>query len=91
MEELLPPSHSSWEPITEAFLAWLGGREKILEPGLAPEPTIKVLAFLALLESDKACTYDDIREIFRKKTVIKGNIPDNTLRTSVLNLGKTLE
>jgi hypothetical protein len=91
VEESISSIYGSWEPVSEAFLEWLGGRENILEPGLIPEPTIKVLAFLALLESDKACTYDDIREIFRKKTVIKGNIPDNTLRTSVLNLGKTLE
>lgn len=91
MEDLLSPSYSSWEPVSEAFLEWLGERERILEPGLAPEPTIKVLTFLALLESNKACTYDEIRAIFRKKMVIKGTIPDNTLRTSVLNLGKTLE
>lgn len=84
-------SSNSWEPISEAFLEWLGDRENILKPGLVPEPTIKVLTFLALLESDKACTYDDLREMFRRKTVIRGNVPDNTLRTSVLNLGRTLE
>lgn len=81
----------SWEPISEEFIKWLDNREEILEPGLTPEPTIKVLTFLALLESNKACTYDEFREIFRKKNVIKGNVPDNTLRTSVLNLGKTLD
>jgi hypothetical protein len=90
-ESLHLNNFSSWEPIPEAFLEWLGNREKLLEPGLIPEPTIKVLTFLALLESDKACTYDDIREIFNKKNVIKGKVPDNTLRTSVLNLGRSLE
>lgn len=82
---------STWEPLPEAFKRWLNNRETILEPGLAPEPTIKVLIFLALVDSEKACTYDDLREIFRKKNIIKGKVPDNTLRTSVLNLGKTLE
>lgn len=90
-EESTHPSYGSWEAISEAFLKWLDGRENTLQPGLTPEPTIKVLTFLALLESDKAYSYDDIREVFQKKAVIKGNIPDNTLRTSVLNLGKTLE
>lgn len=82
---------STWKPITEAFLKWLGDREHILEPGLSPEPTGKVLIFLALLDADKACTYDEIREIFYKRGVIEGNISDNTLRTSVSSLGKTLE
>ncbi len=82
---------TSWEPVTEAFVAWLGDREAILQPGLAPEPTIKVLTFLALVEAGKTCTYDELREMFSKKGVIKGTIPDITLRTSVLNLGKTLE
>lgn len=91
VEERTRTDINQWEPVSDAFLEWLGNRESILEPGLTPEPTIKILIFLALLDSDKACTYDDIREVFRKKHVIKGNIPDNTLRTSVLNLGKTLE
>jgi hypothetical protein len=90
-EHLQTTDANSWKPMSEAFLEWLGNRGNILEPGLAPEPTIKVLTFLALLESTKACTYEDIRQIFRKKNVIQGNIPDNTLRTSALNLGKTLE
>lgn len=80
-----------WEPVSDFFLEWLGNRRNILEPGLLPQPTIKVLTFLALFDSGQALTYDDIREIFRKKKVIKGNIPDNTLRTSVLTLGKTLD
>src|SRR5437868_1604403 len=81
----------SWIPDSDAFLEWLDNREELLEPGLAPEPTIKVLAFLSLLDANKACSYDDIREIFQRKNVIRGNVPDNTLRTSILNLGKTLE
>src|SRR5688572_24545391 len=81
----------TWKPVAGAFLEWLGERENILHPGLIPEPTIKVLTFLALLDAGKACSYEDLREIFSKKKVIEGNIPDNTLRTSVLNLGKTLE
>ncbi len=90
-EKSLNPSNSSWEPISESFLSWLEKKEKILGPGLTPEPTIKVLVFLALLESDTASTYRDIRKIFKIKNVIKGIIPDNTLRTSILNLGKTLQ
>jgi len=91
VEERVIIPNSSWEPLPESFKQWLNNREHILEPGLAPEPTIKVLTFLALVDSEKACTYDDLREIFKTKNVIKGNVPDNTLRTSVLNLGKTLE
>lgn len=82
---------NTWEPISTKFSEWLAGRENLLYPGLSPEPTIKVLIFLALLDSNTACTYEDLKATFSKKGVIKGNIPDNTLRTSVLNLGKTLE
>src|SRR3990167_10210161 len=88
---LTPPEITGWTPISDAFKEWLGNRETILEPGLAPEPTIKLLIFLALLDANKACSYDDIREIIKSKNVINGIVPDNTLRTSVLNLGKTLE
>lgn len=91
IEEPMQTIHSSWEPIVETFFQWVGDREALFHPGLVAEPTIKVLIFLALIEANKACTYDDIRIILREKNVIKGNIPDNTLRTSVLNLGKTLE
>jgi hypothetical protein len=91
VEERAKTEPNNWEPVSDAFLEWLGNRDNILEPGLTPEPTIKILIFLALFDSEKACTYDDLREILRKKHVIKGNIPDNTLRTSVLNLSKTLD
>lgn len=84
-------SSISWEAVPEAFSRWLNNRHKILEPGLFAEPTIKVLIFLALLETDKACSYEEIKQIIYQRNVVKGNIPDNTLRTSVLNLGKTLE
>lgn len=91
VEERLRTDTNSWKPVSAAFLEWLGNRESILEPGLTPEPTIKVLTFLALLDSKKACTYDELKNIFHIKNVIQGNIPDNTLRTSVLNLGKSLD
>lgn len=91
IDESVQIAYSAWEPITESFFQWLGDKESLLNPGLAAEPTIKVLIFLALLEADKAYTYDEIRETFRKKNVIKGNIPDNTLRSSVLSLSKTLD
>ena len=90
-EDQLTIENYTWEPLRHAFEEWLNNRQDILQPGLVPEPTIKVLIFLALLDCGKACTYDDLREIFRHKNVIKGNVPDNTLRTSVLSLGKTLE
>ena len=83
--------NAAWEPISEAFLRWINNRESIFHPGLIPEPTIKIFIFLALLDANKACTYDEIREIFRTKQVIRGHVPDNTLRTSVSNLGKTLD
>ena len=91
VKEQVRTEANQWRAAPEAFLEWLGRRESLLEPGLSPEPTIKVLIFLALLDSENACTYDDLREVFYKKKVIYGKIPDNTLRTSVLNLGKTLE
>ena len=80
-----------WEPVPDAFNQWIETRLDDLKPGLLPEPTIKVLIFLALLDADKACTYLEIRELFNAKGVIKGMIPDNTLRTSVLSLSKTLD
>lgn len=89
--ELTISEHSTWQAVPESFKSWLNNREHILEPALAPEPTIKVLVFLALLESDKPCTYEDIRETFQSKNIIKGTVPNNTLRTSVLNLGKALK
>lgn len=88
--ELKAVDKTTWKPDFEAFSKWLAEREEMLDPGLLPEPTIKVLVFLALLDSGKPCTYDDLKEIFAARRVIQGVIPDNTLRTSVLSLGKTL-
>lgn len=82
---------NTWSPIHSVFKEWIGNRENIFSPGLNPEPTIKVLIFLALFDSNKPCTYEDIKNILKEKGVIKGNIPDNTLRTSAFSLGKTLE
>lgn len=90
-EEMTLSHKNNWIASSEQFKAWLNNREHLLEPGLSPDPTIKVLAFLALLDSNKACTYDEIVEIFHHKKVIKGIVPDNTLRTSLMSLGKTLE
>jgi hypothetical protein len=91
VEEHLQTNTNHWEPDTDAFLNWLDNRESILEPGLVAEPTIKVLIFLALFDSKKACTYEELKEIFYRKKVIRGSISDNTLRSSTLSLGKTLE
>ncbi len=87
----IEPLANGWEAVNGAFQEWLDNRDEILKPGLFPEPTIKVLIFLALLDANKACTYDDLREILKSKNVIHGNVPDNTFRSSVLNLGKTLD
>lgn len=87
----LANANNLWEPITEAFFQWLGNRTDILRPALAAEPTIKVMIFLALLDTGHLCSYADIRRLFKEKKVINGSVPDNTLRTSVLNLGKTLD
>lgn len=87
----LSHTNNSWEANLECFQSWLDNRVDILEPGLVPEPTIKVLIFLALIDANKPCTYDDLRDYFKTKNVIRGKVPDNTLRTSVSNLGKTLE
>lgn len=87
----LKSEHHRWKAIYDVFYQWIENRMDILNPGLKPEPTIKVLIFLALLDAEKPCTYLDIREIFKEKCVINGIIPDNTLRTSILNLAKTLD
>lgn len=80
-----------WESVNDVFHRWLDNRVEILKPGLNPEPTIKVLIFLALLDAEKPCTYLELREIFKNKGVVIGSIPDNTLRTSILSLSKTLD
>ena len=82
---------TKWTANNDCFYEWVRDYEECLSPGLNAEPTVKVLIFLALLESQKPCTYAQIKEIFYKKGVINGSIPDITLRTSVLNLGKTLD
>lgn len=80
-----------WEIDQDIFYQWIENREHVLSPGLKLEPTIKVLIFLALLDAQKACSYKEIREVFDERNIIKGVVPDNTLRTSVLNLSKTLD
>ena len=87
----LESGNHRWEAVHDIFYQWIENKMDILKPGLNPEPTIKILIFLALLDAKKACTYLEIREIFKTKEVIKGLIPDNTLRTSILSLGKTLD
>ncbi len=89
-ETKLESEHHRWEAVHDIFYQWIENKMDILMPGLNPEPTIKVLIFLALLDAEKACTYLEIREIFKAKNIIKGMIPDNTLRTSILSLGRTL-
>lgn len=82
---------SHWQIIPDVFVKWMENNITILKPALNPEPTIKVLLFMALFEANKACTYSDIREIFHQKGIIKGTIPDNTLRTSMFSLSKSLD
>lgn len=82
---------STWQVNFDVFNDWLNNRHSMLEPGLVPQPSIKVLVFLALLDSEQPLTYESIREIFQRKKIINGQIPNNTLRTSVLNLSKTLD
>jgi hypothetical protein len=91
VDEQVIDDKNTWIPNPDNFKTWLKQRFTILNPGLSPEPTIKVLTFLALYDANKECSYDDIRQIFVDKKVIIGNVPDNTLRTSVLSLGKTLD
>lgn len=88
---ILEPEVHAWEAVQDMFNQWIENRENELSPGLNPQPTIKVLIFLALLDAKKACTYGEIRAIFNARNVIRGTVPDNTLRTSILNLGKTLD
>ena len=84
-------SSPKWVALYPAFNEWIENKQNLLKPGLSPEPTVKVLIFLALIDANKPCTYIQIREIFKIKKIINGVIPDNTLRTSILNLAKTLD
>ena len=79
-----------WKLDLDILNDWIEGKETIFKHGLTAEPTVKILILLALIDAKKACTYADIRNIFIEKNIINGNIPDNTLRTSALNLIKTL-
>ena len=80
----------AWEPVLSVFKAWLEENEALLCLALRPEPTIKVLIFLALLDAGEACTYARIQKIFLERKVITGHVPINTLRTSMYSLGKAL-
>ncbi|MDP1603658.1 MAG: L-histidine N(alpha)-methyltransferase [Legionella sp.] len=81
----------SWEIVHDVFNDWIKNREYELNICHNAKPTIKMLIFLALIDAKKTCTYNEIREIFKTKNIIKGIVPDNTLRTSILNLGKMLD
>lgn len=89
--ETVEEVNTTWEAIPEIFFEWLGDRRHLLEPGLHPQPTIKIIVFLALLDSNKSITYKELKNIIHTRNVIKGYISDNTLRTSVLALSKTLD
>jgi len=86
-----PQGSNKWEANVDVFEDWVKGKERYLSPGFTIEPTIKVLIFLVLLDSDEDCTYAEIKRVFREKGVVVGTIPDNTLRTSVLSLAKSLD
>lgn len=80
-----------WAIDLTIFQAWTKGREHLVEGLLGATPTVKVLIFLVLLDADNALSYKDMKSIFMSKDVVRGDIPDNTLRTSVLNLAKSLD
>jgi|GEM_PF-1839306 len=88
---LNPQKKSDWEIIFEVFSEWIDKHKSMFESGLTPSSTIKTLLFLALLDANKACNYEDIKHILKLKGIIKGIVPDNTLRTAMLHLGKTLD
>lgn len=90
IEKKMVPSTSNWEIILDTFYRLISKRESTLEPGLAPEPTIKVLIFLALLDSERYMSYEDIQIFLHEHNVIKGKIPKNTLRTSMYSLVQAL-
>lgn len=85
------PNSMKWQINKIAFNLWIKNHQKQFIYGLVPEPTIKILIFLALLESNKACTYSELRKIFSSKNALSGSLSDITLRTSTLSLGKTLD
>lgn len=84
-------SCQGWEIDSKVFNEWIKGKTDELKNGLKPQPTIKVLIFLALLEVKKPCSYEELKNIFFTKKIVIGNVPDNTLRTSILNLSRTLD
>jgi len=88
---IVPPMKERWKVLSSSFKQWLHAREYLLSTGLNPEPSIKMLIFLALLETNKPSSYDEIMKVIESHHVVEGTIPNSTLRTSVLNLGKTLD
>lgn len=84
---------SSWSINGEIFLGWVEENKAVFsphEPNFFPEPTMKILIFLALVESGKTLSYDEIHQFLLSKGVISGNISRNTLRTSASNLKRSL-
>lgn len=87
-------SESSWKLDRTIFWEWIKTREIFFspfEPGFTPEPTMKILIFLALVEGNHILSYEEIHKILLEKQVVTGTIPNNTLRTSALNLKNALD
>jgi len=83
---------ADWFPVKSEFFKWLNNRDSLLTPGLTAKPSVKVMIFLALLDSPKESnSYNDIYDIIQKQNVISGHIPQTTLRTSLISLEKTLK
>ena len=82
---------SGWALDYEVFFQWATEKAAFFSDTFAPEPSVKVLLFLALTETRSACNYKMLIEILRQKGVLQGEIPPNTMRTSMLMLGKTIK
>lgn len=80
-----------WKINHDVFNHWIANNEQALNLPPNIKPTIKILIFLALMDAQKECTYNEILDIFKAKNILQGIVPDNTLRTSILNLGKMLD
>lgn len=80
-----------WEINLDVFNHWVEIKRPELRLFPNIKPTIKILIFLALVDAQKECSYSEILKIFECKNILFGIVPDNTLRTSILNLGKMLD
>jgi len=56
------------------------------------DPSLKLVAFLALLEHGaRPCTYGELERILGRRGVVTGEVPRSALRVALSDLGRTLD